>query len=204
MTLSIDRPGKGIERGLRTRSWRGLTWIDTVLHWLANERQGRLWLQCRASFLTFTLISNSKLSFFSKSQNLALKRNVKRPLWLQTYIFPMNNQSFWWKFNTFSMGGLVLVFGWSWGGLGVVLGWWRVDEGSMKGSMKGRWRIDEGINGVSRLVCQRQFEVEENSFCLATWLRLSESGWLNSSLDWPLQVWLQCSSPPSCSQHVLK
>ena len=44
------------------------------------------------------------------------------------------------------MGGLVLVFGWSWGGLGVVLGWWRVDEGSMKGSMKGRWRIDEGIN----------------------------------------------------------
>ena len=138
----------------------------------------------------------------------------------------------WWKIDTFSMGGLVLVFGWSWGGLGlmkgrwrideginegstkdrwrVVLGWWRVDEGSMKGSMKGRWRIDEGINGVSRLVCQRQLEVEENSLCLATWLRLSESGWLTSSLDWSLQVWLQCSSPPSCvyilscSQHVLK
>jgi len=42
---------------------------------------------------------------------------------------------------------------------------------------------DRAVCGVSRLVCQRQFEVEENSFCLATWLRLSESGWLNSSLD---------------------
>ena len=51
--------------------------------------------------------------------------------------------TFWLKIVTFSMGGLVLVFGWSWGGLGVVLGWWRVDEGSMKGSMKGRWRIDD-------------------------------------------------------------
>ena len=114
--------------------------------------------------------------FLQKSPNLALKRNAKRPFWPQTYIFPMKNQHFWWKNATFSMGGLVLVFGWSWGGLGGLLGWswvdegsmkgrwrdqwradegsmkgsmkgrWRVDEGSMKGSMKGRWRIDEGIN----------------------------------------------------------
>ncbi len=138
-------------------------------------------------------------------------------------IFEEKSILFPWAVLSWSLGGLGAVLGWSWadegsmkdrwrdqwrvdeGSMkGSMKGRWRVDEGSMKGSMKSRWRIDEGINGVSRLVCQRQFEVEENSFCLATWLRLSESGWLNSSLDWSLQVWLQCSSPPSCSQHVLK
>ena len=29
------------------------------------------------------------------------------------------------------------------------------------------------VRDVSRLVCQRQFEVEENSLCLVSWLRLT-------------------------------
>ena len=90
------------------------------------------------------IFPTQNLYFFEKSPFFALKRNAKRSFWPQTYNFSMKNQYFWWTIDTFSMGGLVLVFGWSWGGLGVVLGWWRVEEGSMKGSMKGRWRIDEG------------------------------------------------------------
>ena len=42
---------------------------------------------------------------------------------------------------------------------------------------------DLAVCGVSRLACQRQFEVEENSFRMVGRVRLTESGWLNSSLD---------------------
>ena len=80
MTLSIDRPGKGIERGRCTRSGRAPAREAAVLHWLANERQGRLWLQCRASFFRFYTYFQLKISiFFSNSPFFALKRNAKRP-----------------------------------------------------------------------------------------------------------------------------
>ena len=55
--------------------------------------------------------------FFSKSPFFALKRNVKRPCGLQTYIFPMTNQHFSLKIDAFSLGGLGVVLGWS-GGAG--------------------------------------------------------------------------------------
>ena len=70
MTLSIDRPGKGIERGLRTRTSRGLTWPDV------RERRASLASKSATGTLpmqraarpprAFTHISNSKLSFFQK------------------------------------------------------------------------------------------------------------------------------------------
>jgi len=41
---------------------------------------------------------------------------------------------------------------------------------------------DHAVCGVSRLACQRQFRVEENSSRMVSHPRVSESGWLNSSL----------------------
>ena len=59
----------------------------------------------------FTHISNWKWSFFYKSPFFALKRNVKRPCGLQTYIFPLKSQHFWWTIVIF------LSLGWSWASL---------------------------------------------------------------------------------------
>ena len=51
-----------------------------------------------------------------------LKKNDSHAAWRSFWaagVAPAAGQE---QHHTFSMGGLVLVFGWSWGGLGVVLG----------------------------------------------------------------------------------
>ena len=66
---------------------------------------------------------------------------------MRNALFGRKPTFFQWKINIFDEKMLLFqwaVLSWSLGGLGVVLGWWRVDKGSMKGSMKGRRRIDEG------------------------------------------------------------
>ena len=143
MTLSIDRPGKGIERGRCTRCGRAPACpcarsrrASLASKWATEASRSAVPGVLRALLHIFP---TQNCHFLQKSPNLALKRNAKRPFWPQTYIFPMKNQHFWWKNATFSMGGLVLVFGWSWGGLGLMKGRWRIDEGINEGSMKDRW-----------------------------------------------------------------
>ena len=74
-----------------------------MLHWLANERQGpfpcSVPLVLRARLHIFPTRNHT---FFSGGPILALKRNEKRPCWLQTYTFPMKNQQFQ-KKSTFFM-----------------------------------------------------------------------------------------------------
>jgi hypothetical protein len=94
MTLSIDRPGKGSRKGRLPRCGRALTPHpragNAVLHWLSSQRQEGFWLQSRASSASFCTYCQLKtVIMFPTSQFVALKRNVKRPLWPQTYIFPM-------------------------------------------------------------------------------------------------------------------
>ena len=73
----------------------GLTGGNAVLHWLAFQRQGRF--PCSVPLVLRALLHifpTQNCHFFMGGPILALKRNVKRPCGLQTYIFPMKNQHF--------------------------------------------------------------------------------------------------------------
>ena len=123
-------------------SWGGL---EVVLGWFVSGLPlGCLWVA-----------SELPLSCLWVASGLAPNLHFSN----EKSIFLMKHRYF---FNGRSCLGLWVVLGRSWGGLGLMKGrrrideginegsmndrWrdrWRVDEGSMKGSMKDRWRIDE-------------------------------------------------------------
>ena len=72
-TLSIDRPGKGIERGRCTRCGRRPAGKCAVLRWLSSQRQEGFWLQCRASSARFYTYFHLKIGIFSQNRHFSLE-----------------------------------------------------------------------------------------------------------------------------------
>ena len=73
-------------------------------------------------------------------------------------IFDEKSMLFQWAVLSWSLGGLGVVLGGSWGGR------WRIDEGINEGPMRGRWRIDDGINeGSVKDRWRDQWRVDEGS-----------------------------------------
>ncbi len=54
--------------------------------------------------------------------------------------------------------------------------------------------FDLDVRGVSYLVCQRRFGLEENSRDMVVCLRVGECAWQNSLVNCYMRVWLQRSA----------